>query len=274
MQLDALRESIGRIEARQLADLRGPLRDHEFKVFSQSGEDGILQYLTRIVAPLDRSFVEIGVEDYREANTRFLLIKDQWSGLVVDGSAPNVARIFSDQVYWTRRLRVAEAFIDRDNVNGVLTAHGATGELGLLSVDIDGNDYWVFDAINCVAPAIAIVEYNYRFGPTAAVTIPYDPAYRRSQSSPSWLVTGASLQAIANAAARKDMAFVGCNSFGNNAFFVRRDLVPSWFELPTVQQGFVSGQFRESLVRDGVYVVPDEAETRALIDAADLVDAP
>lgn len=264
--------ALGRIEARQLAEFRGPLQRHEFTVHSHAGEDGIIQFLVRNVPISSRTFAEIGVEDYREANTRFLLTNDHWSGLVVDGDLANIAKIRSDAIYWNSDLTAVAAFVTRENVNELLVSAGLTGEIGLLSIDIDGNDYWVFDAITAVRPAIAVVEYNHRFGPTRSVTIPYDPGFVRRKSDASWLVCGASLAAIVGVAERTGMSFVGCNSFGNNAFFVRTDLVPEWLTTYSAEEGYVAGRFRESMVIDGVEVVATPDEEQRMVAEADLVE--
>jgi hypothetical protein len=269
---EATLNAIGRIEARQLTDRRGSLQDHEFKVYSQAGEDGIIQFLARHVPVRSQRFIEFGVEDYQEANTRFLLVNNHWSGLVMDGDPGSVKRIHADPVYWNSDLTTKAAFVTRDNVNQLLIDAGFEGEVGLLSIDVDGNDYWIFDAISAIQPAIAIVEYNYRFGPTRAVTIPYDPGFVRSRSDPSWLICGASLTAIVRAATRKGMSFVGCNSFGNNAFFVRTDLLPEWMPALDPADGFTPGKFKESLVHEGVEFFATQAQEEAWIAAATLVD--
>lgn len=273
-RLDQIQESLGRVEARQLQGLGSPLQQHEFRVYSHAGEDGIIQFLVQHVPIARRSFVEFGVENYREANTRFLLVNDHWSGLVMDGDARNVAKIRSDPVYWNSDLRALTAFVTRENVDDLLTDAGLTGEIGLLSVDVDGNDYWIFDAITAVSPAIAVIEYNHRFGPSRSVTIPYDPQFVRRRTDSSWLFCGASLAAIVGAAERKEMSFVGCNTFGNNAFFVRTDLLPEWMTTYTAAEGFVLGRFKESLIRDGREVVPNGEEERRMLAELTLVDVP
>src|SRR5206468_2696338 len=101
--------------------------------------------------------------------------------------------------------------VTRENVNDLISEAGFKGDIGLLSIDVDGNDYWIFDAVEVVRPAIAIVEYNHRFGPTRSVTIPYDPAFVRCHDQASWLWAGASLNGLVHAASRKGLSFVGCN---------------------------------------------------------------
>jgi hypothetical protein len=132
-----------------------------------------------------------------------------------------------------------------------MVQNGIQGEIGLLSVDLDGNDYWVWEAINVVNPAIVVTEYNFRFGKEKAVTTPYNEKFIRSQAHYSMIYYGASLKAFYLLAQKKGYAFVGCNSAGNNAFFVRRDLKPDYIRELTVEEGYVAGQFRESRNEQG-----------------------
>jgi hypothetical protein len=111
-------------------------------------------------------------------------VKDNWAGLVIDGSADQVARIRQRPEYWYFNLKAVEAFVTAENINHVLEAHGVTGEIGLLSIDIDGMDYWVWKAIEVVSPAIVVIEYNHRFGNDDAVTVPYDPAFAGPYGQP------------------------------------------------------------------------------------------
>ncbi|MEI6442984.1 MAG: hypothetical protein WCO29_07615 [Nostocales cyanobacterium ELA583] len=251
-RLIKIQETLGRIESRQLQSLdKLELQDNEFQVFSQWGEDGIIQMLLRHIEIPNKIFIEFGVENYTESNTRFLLINDNWAGLVIDGSPENISYIKQDSIYWQRNLKAVQAFIDQDNINKIIAENGIKGEIGILSIDIDGNDYWVWQAIDVVAPAIVIIEYNSRFGKDKAVTIPYDPSFVRSEAHYSMLYAGASLKALYNLGKAKGYSFVGCNSVGNNAFFVRQDLKPTAIKELTVAEGYIASQFRESRDEQG-----------------------
>jgi hypothetical protein len=243
-RLVRIQEALGRIEQRQLQRFSGTPRTAEFRVFSQWGEDGIIQYLIARV-PIERAlFVEFGVENYLEANTRFLLTNNCWSGLVIDGSVRNIEDIKRDPIYWAANLKAEHAFITCDNINDILARNAVSGDIGLLSIDIDGNDYWVWQAIDTISPRIVICEYNSHFGPDAAVTTPYDPAFVRDTAHHSKIYYGASLAALTQLAASRGYALVAGNSAGNNAFFVRRDVLG---ELPeqTPAQVYRRAQFRE-----------------------------
>lgn len=237
--------ALGRIEARQTANATS-LADAEFGVFSQWGEDGILQWLINRVPIEKRVFVEFGVQDYMESNTRFLLVNNNWSGLVIDGDAGNVERIRRNDVYWRHNLNAVCAFVTRENINSLLAESGLSGDIGLLSIDVDGNDYWIWEAINCISPRIVVVEYNARFGSKRAVTVPYDPKFVRSAAHYSMIYYGASLSALALLAEKTGYALVGCNSSGNNAFFVRKDVMPENLRALSAAEAYHPAQFRES----------------------------
>ncbi len=267
-----IREALGRIEARQTEAAGASFAEQEFRVFSQWGEDGILAHLLRHVKVPRKVFVEFGVETYVEANTRWLLVNDGWSGLVLDGSEDNIATIRRDPIYWQHPLKAAQAFITRENINDLLTAQGLTGEIGILSVDIDGVDYWVWEAITAVQPAIVIAEYNSLLGPERAVAVPYDPEFQRAKAHHSHSYYGASLAALVALGKRKGLAFVGSNTAGNNAFFVRRDLLAGPLRELTAAEGYVRRGFREARDTEGKLAFPNFEEEAALVNALPWVE--
>lgn len=267
-----IQEALGRIEARQLRDVpAADIHGSEFKVFSQWGEDGILQHLLRYLPVQRKIFVEFGVENYTEANTRFLLVNNNWTGLVIDGSSANVESIKQDDICWRHNLKAENAFITRENINELIRTNGISGEIGLLSIDIDGNDYWVWEAIDVVIPSILVIEYNARFGPEKAVTVPYDAAFVRSRAHYSNIYYGASLAALCKLSKRKGYDFVGCNLAGNNAFFVQSSLRPAGLPGLTPAQGFVAAQFRESRDPDGALALLTAAQEAAILDSLPLI---
>jgi len=273
--LGQMREALGRIEARQCAEEgASSFTAHEFQVYSQWGEDGLIQRLIREVKIARKIFVEFGVETYTEANTRFLLVNDNWSGLVLDGGESNVRTIRRSDVYWRHNLKAVQAFITRENINELLRDNGVTGEIGLLSVDIDGNDYWVWEAIDTVTPALVIVEYNSRFGAERAVTVPYDPKFVRQEVHASCAYYGASLAALVALGRRKGYAFVGSNTAGNNAFFVRRDLLPATLREVSVAEGYVALQFREARDAQGKLAFMSPEQEAKLVNGLPLVEVP
>jgi hypothetical protein len=272
-RLHYVQEALGRIESRQLRNIESDnLNDYEFRVFSQWGEDGIIQHLVRSIDIPKKYFVEFGVQDYRESNTRFLLVNDNWSGLVMDGSAANIERIKKDMIYWAYDLKPVQAFVTRENINELLRQNGVTGEIGLLSIDIDGNDFWIWQAIEVINPVIVVIEYNHRFGQQAAVTIPYEESFDRTKTGHGPFYFGASLQALCWLAKRKGYAFVGCSSNGVNAFFVRRDKWPENVREVSPEEGYFEGKFSETVDENGICVKGDREKEKDILMKLDLVD--
>jgi hypothetical protein len=229
----------------------------EFKVFSQWGEDGIIQYLINKVPINNKVFIEFGVENYTEANTRFLLENDNWSGLVLDGSNKNIEFIKRSSYYWKYDLLAKEIFITKENIDNTLKEYIDSNrfdkEIGLLSIDIDGNDYYIWDAIKSVDPTIVIVEYNSIFGNKHSISVPYDNKFIRTQKHYSNLYFGASIQAFCKLAKSKGYEFVGTNKNAVNAFFVKSEIANKYIpELITkIDERVNMSKFRESRDKNG-----------------------
>lgn len=242
----------GQIAARQLAalDRLETLADAEFRVSSQWGEDGIIEWLVARLPGIPECFIEFGVETYTESNTRFLLQNRNWRGLVIDGSDRNVATILSDPIAWRHDLTAVAEFVSAENIEGILGGAGFAGEVGLLSIDIDGNDYWVWKAIETVSPWLVIAEYNAVFGDRAAVTVPYDAAFTRTAADSSNLYFGASYKAFEHLAAAKGYAVLGSNRAGNNLFLARLDIA-SGLLARIAERGARPSRFREARGRGG-----------------------
>jgi hypothetical protein len=216
----------GRLTASALTRQRSisDLSEVEFRVYSQWGEDGIIEWLVSRVQLPNTRFVEFGVGNFYEANCRFLLLNRNWKGLVMDSSTDYMRSLRSEAIYWKYDLTAVPAFISAENINELIAGNGFAGPLGILSIDIDGNDYWIWNAVTAVDPAIVICEYNPIFGDTRAVSIPYDPTFARFSGHYSGLYFGCSIPALRYLAGRRGYTFVGTNSNGINAFFVRNDL--------------------------------------------------
>lgn len=269
-RVENIQLSLGRIENLINSDKKNGFIA-EFKVFSQWGEDGILQSIINNIQISNKVFVEFGVETYTESNTRFLLFNNNWSGLVIDGSIKNVDFIKSDPVYWRFNLKADCAFIDKDNINEILSRNGLKDEVGVLSIDIDGNDYWVWQEINVINPAVVICEYNSLWGSSHAVTTPYDPHFVRQSKHFSCLYYGASIKALELLANRKGYSLVAGNSSGNNVFFVRNDLLANLKPI-TSEVAWVQSQFRESRDQNGNLSFLSFNERRNLLSEMPLVD--
>lgn len=220
------------LEQPRYADPRRLLR-YGFSVYSQCDEDGILQEIFRRIGLTSRTFVEFGVENGRECNTAKLLVEG-WRGLWMDGSQEHVASIRKefDAFIASGRLTARAVLVTAENINGLLMDGGMAGEIDLLSIDIDNNDYWVWKAIDKVSPRVVAIEYNPVLRPPMSLVVPYDPARRWDGSS----YYGASLEALVKLGAAKGYRIVGCNAAGVNAFFVRQDLCGDHFLGPATAE--------------------------------------
>lgn len=251
-QHDEVLMAVGKLESHLLDTRPEPrsLFDVEFKVFSQFGEDGIIQHLLRKLDRCEETFVEIGTGDYRESNTRFLALNNNWRGLAIDGGQSHMEFVLGTGLAWRHDVEPVSAFVTTDNVNSLISDNGYAGEIGLLSIDVDGNDYWLWEKVDAVSPAIVVMEYNALFGPDAAVTVPYDPSFVNSEKHYSQLYFGTSVAALKHLADERGYRFVGCNSNGNNAFFVRDDIAG---DLPNLSaaEGYVRSRFLTSRNEDG-----------------------
>lgn len=248
------------------------MHDYEFKVFSQWGEDGIIQFLTNNIDIQNRTFIEFGVEDFYESNCRFLLMKDNWEGFVIDGSQQNIKRLKSSYFFWRHQLQCSASFITKENIVALLDSSGFSHDLGILSVDIDGVDYFVLEALSKWTPSIIIVEYNSLFGIDKAVTVPYNPAFTRSSAHSSNLYYGASLKAFMHLLGNRGYALVGGNSMGSNAFFVRRELLNNRVQEVELSDCYLPSRFREGRDSFGQLNFSTVSQGRKLISHLPLID--
>ncbi len=208
-------------------ECRSEINRHEFKVYSQNGEDGILAYLFSRVGAPHRTFVEFGVSNGRECNSANLALNFGWTGLMIEAD-PRIhrkARHFYDVMLngpEAERLDILRAFVTAENINQLISGAGIAGEIDLLSVDIDSNDYWVWKAINVIHPRVVVVEYNASLGNDRPLTVKYNPHFSRYDTH--WFYYGVSLPAAVKLGKEKGYTFVGCDSRGVNAFFVRQEI--------------------------------------------------
>jgi hypothetical protein len=202
--------------------------DVEFRAFSQNGEDGILLYLFALLGAGGRRVLEICAGAGRECNSANLIINHGWEGLLFDGNPENVRRgrqfFASHPDTFTLPPRFVQHWITRENINSLVKENGFTGGIDLLSLDIDGIDYWLWEALDIVSPRVVVAETQCIWGSTRAVTVPYDPQFRAGFVKHFGIYSGASLPAFVRLAARKGYRFVGVQRLGFNAFFVREDL--------------------------------------------------
>jgi hypothetical protein len=207
------------------------LNQYEYKVSSQNGEDGIIAEIFRRIGTTNRTFVEFGASDGSENNTT-LLVRQGWGGLWMDADPEAVKKAkatFRSEVD-SGKLIVLEAFISAENIEDLFRQGKVPEEFDLLSIDIDRNDYYVWEKITHYRPRVVVIEYNAGVPPTMSWKIPYDPKAFGWNSFGNG--NGASLKALEELGARKGYRLVGCDLCGVNAFFVRDDLVGDHFAAP------------------------------------------
>ncbi len=186
------------------------LGNFEHRIYSQNGEDGVLLELFRLIKPGKKYFVEFGVEDGKECNTRLLRTEHQWVGLMMDGSHSN------------QDINLQKEFITADNINLLFERHHVPHDLDLLSIDLDFNDFYVWNAISSVyQPKVVVIEYNATHLPNEDKIVKYDPNGMWDGSN----FFGASILALARLGDRKGYTLVYANANGVNLFFVRNDII-------------------------------------------------
>ncbi len=240
-QLSLLRERYG-------AESKSDLNSKEFKVYSQNGEDGVLLYIFSKIGIKNKKVVEIGVEEGKECNSANLVINFGWQGLLVEADLDEVlkARHYYKHVKGISedRLKIAKSFVTTENVNQVIKDNGIKGEIDMLSIDIDGNDYWILEKIDAVNPRMIVMEYNASIPSGKSITVPYDAEFDRFSKHESGLYHGASLRALTKLANQKGYILVGCESTGCNAFFVRKDLAKEQLKEISVDEAFYPQIYR------------------------------
>ncbi|ASO21208.1 hypothetical protein FHR81_002176 [Actinoalloteichus hoggarensis] len=201
------------------------LSEHEFQLFSQNGEDGVLLEILRRIGVTDGFFVEFGVETGREGNCVALADVVGWHGLFMEADGAHHHHLHH-KYRWSDRVRTLHAMVTPDRVETLFRESEVPAEPDVVSIDIDGGDYWVWEALSAYRPRVVVIEYNSGLDPARALVQPRD--------APAWDGTdyfGASLGALVTLAARKGYRLVHCELAGVNAFFVRADQ-PGEFPAP------------------------------------------
>jgi hypothetical protein len=205
------------------------LNVHERQIFSQNGEDGILCEIFKRIGTQTKFFVEFGAANGLENNTTALLLEN-WQGLWMEGgqqlvkTAHEKFRCFVE----SGKLKIQNEFIHAENIESLFKKNGVPADLDLLSIDIDGNDYWVWKAITNYSPRVVCIEYNAAFGPS----LPWIMEYNAQHIWRGSRYQGASLKSLETLALEKGYHLVGCDFLGVNAFFVRKDLAGKHFLEP------------------------------------------
>jgi len=198
------------------------LNKNEFQLYSQNGEDGILYAIFSKIGTTNKYFVEFGVQDGSECNARLLREQMGWHGLMMDGGSHNSPH-------------VKKEFITAENINDLFIKYKVPEEFDLLSVDIDGNDYWVWEKLDHkYSPRVLVIEYNASIPPDRSLSIKYEPDFRWDGTN----YFGASIGALVKISEKKGYRLVVCDRNGVNAFFVRNDLIQDNFILHSPNELF------------------------------------
>lgn len=221
------------------------LESYGYKVYSQNDEDGIIAEIFRRIGVTNKVFVEFGVENGLECNSHCLLLKG-WFGLWIEGDSSKFMQIHNrfSGVIAGNQLQVHNEFITIDNVNSIFEAYRFNGEIDMLSIDIDGNDYHIFKQISVISPRCLVIEYNGKLPPDCEWVMNYDTSYEWDGSDRH----GASLKSLEILADYKGYQLVGTNYAGVNAFFVRKDLAKDLFPQPaTAENLYNPARFQDSI---------------------------
>ncbi len=200
----------------------------QYKIFSQNGEDGIIDFLLERLKIKRPSFIEIGVGDYTESNTRFIFETRSLRGLIIDCIPNFKSQVNKNIKTWKGELNIEEIFISTDNILETLKKNDFSST-DILSIDIDGIDYWILDKFPENFSKIVILEYNPTFGDKLEVTIPNIKNFNRTHYHHSNLCFGMSLRAAIKLMDKKNYYFIGTNELKNNAFFISKDFPKSEF---------------------------------------------
>ena len=209
------------LSSKDYKDVRN-LNQTEYKVFSQNGEDGIIDFLLNRLDIQNPKFLEIGVGNYKESNTRFIFMKSPNKGMIIDNLKNLKQEVSKNVKLWKGDLTIIEETVTSDNISNILRINNFQNNLDLFSLDIDGIDYWVMKELPENLSKIVITEYNATFGANLEVTVPNINNFNRTKYHYSNLCYGMSLRAIINLMKKKNYIFIGANKACNNAFFINK----------------------------------------------------
>ena len=224
------------------------LWDAEVKIFSQWGEDGILDFLVSKLSITKPKVLEVGAGNFTECNSRFLAEYLNSSVVAIDGRKDLLDSINTSELKWKNHILGIETWVTPENINELIKqAHDFMKGIDVFSLDLDGNDYWIIENAELSSIKVVVVEYNPLFGGKFEVTVPRNDSFDRTMQHESWLYYGASLLAFVGVLKRKGFTFVGTNRVGNNAFFVASDqahLIP--FNPDPTESIYYDWRIRES----------------------------
>lgn len=231
------------------SDTREYYRKHEYSIFSQHGEDGLIAFIFEQIGVGARYFVEFGAGG-KTSNTELLAQNFGWGGLIIDGSKKQLAATVSRYIEGgvdISKITTLENWITKENIDDLLKENCAVNEIDIISIDIDGNDYWIWEALQALNPRLVVIEYNASLGSKDSITIGYNPAFNRMDHHPLGWYHGASLKSLEKLAAKKGYSLICCESSGVNAFFVRDDLLNENTPVMSAEDAFYHDQYRSTI---------------------------
>lgn len=230
-------------------------KNAEFKVHSKHGCDGMLLHIFSRIGVINYTFVEMGIQDGTECNTANLAINFGWKGLLIDAESNwvKLAQQYYNNVLGSMRanVRVVECFVTAESINPLLTENKIPGEIDLLSIDIDSNDYWVWKSITAIRPRVVVIEYNATYGASRSVTIKYDPEFHyKNTARENPLYFGVSLTALTKLGKEKGYVLVACDTHGHDAYFVRSDAAEGKFIALSPEEAFYPNPYTIGAIGD------------------------
>lgn len=202
------------------------IQDIGFRVHSQFDEDGLLLYIFSIIGGESKKCVEIGTSDGTECNTANLIIYHGWRGLLIDGDQYMVNKgkaFFASHPHVVlNHPRFVQSWVTRDNINETILSNGFQGPIDLLSIDIDGNDYHILEAINVIHPRVIVCEIQSCIPLDKAITIPYkEDFYCWNKPYPESEFRSMSMYAANKLLKSKGYRLVASHRFGFNLIFIK-----------------------------------------------------
>lgn len=250
------------------------LWDAEVKVFSQWGEDGILDFLCEKIGISKPNVIEIGAGNFMECNSRFIAEFRNANVIAVDGRDDLTTAVKASPLYWKSNIIPIVEWVTPNNINRIMDiGEEQFGKVDIFSMDLDGNDYWILRDVSLLNVAIVVLEYNPIFGASLKVTIPRNDKFDRYKSHFSGLYYGASLQAFIDLMLVKGFDFIGTNRVGNNAFFVHSRYVNKFdFDTKSNYNKYVDWRIRESRGPKGELTYLSGNERLKVINDLPLID--
>jgi hypothetical protein len=233
------------------------LRNAGFRVFSQFEEDGLILFIFAVIGMKHQRCIEIGADDGLNSNCANLILNFNWTGLFIDANQRSISR---GQRFYSRypnpfgdKPVFHAGKVSRENINSILQSAGFSGEVDFLSIDIDGNDYWIWDALTAANPRVVMIETHIIYGDKDLV-VPYDPDYIFPGRHPQY--HGASPFAMIKLDRRKGYRLIGANQLGFNFIFLRNDLGGDVFPEVTIENVLHHPTAQETKVDPIVFTFP------------------